>query len=537
MSSLKPIAALNAAGYHPVATDGSSLTNIMAVTLVGPAAHRSCNILWVDYNTVVPISQRDGSISYPYLTVAEALTYIGTQPAASAWEIIAGPGTEPADLAIPAGYSLFFVGHYADVTILPNITQTVDLPYTSTLSFKNITVGDISVVDGGSPNGLIVYAENAKRGALTQTGTSLVSVVDSSTIDEAFPVMFPPAGVVQGDTVITGTISGTNVIYDPGCNNLNGQAVYLSGTSIQAATITVAETAIIKDTQWGFYNPQIIKNAGDFPIEVFLDAPSTISWNDKVGIAPVNTFVTTDFGTANERYSCNQQDRYYFGRQSVVQFRTDWNSPLATWGYLGSPPTRGASFTTGVPAEARASVTQRKDWLLVQPSYDGTGLFLGSKQLLHPPGSVISVELGEFSMDSYSQSPFIGTDVLYWMFSQQASGDIDLDNFVLFQLLRTAVDTWIVGMIVRYSGSVIYSNSNTIIADTCPASYAQISQNGSVVQVLYSKDRNSWKQVGNYDLVLTPLALDRTSIFVQAGQGPNTIFGFKEFNTYLSPTI
>ena len=536
MSSLKPIAALNAAGYHPVATDGSSLTNIMAVTLVGPAAHLSCNILWVDYNTVVPISQRDGSISYPFLTIAEALTYIGTQPASSVWEIIAGPGAEPTNLAIPAGYGLFFVGHYANSTILSNITQTVDLPYVSTLSFKNITVGDISVVDGGSPNGLLVQTENARRGSITQTGTSLVYVVDTGPIDEGFPYVFP-GGVVDGDTIVTGRISGTNVIYESGCNELNGQLVNLSGCSIEAANITVVDTAIIKNTQWKFYNPQIINNAGDFPIEVFLDAPSTISWNDKVGTAPNDTFVTIDYGTANEQYSCNQQDRYYFGRQSVVQFRADWNSPLATWGYLGSLPARGASFTTGVPSQARASVTQRKDWLLVQPSYDGIGMFLGSKQLLHPPGSVISVELGEFSIDSYSQSPFDGPDVMYWVFSQQSGGDIDLENLVLFQIARTALDTWTVGMIVKYFDSIIYSNSNTIISDTCPAAYAQISQNGSVVQVLYSKDKKSWKQVGSYDLALTPLALDRVSIFVQAGQGPNTIFGFKEFNTYLSPTI
>ena len=533
--SLKPIAAYNS-GYFPVATDGSSLTNLMANTLVGPAATRSCNILWVDYQTTVPSGQRDGTIAYPYLTAAEAVAYIGTQPTNSAWRVILGPGTEPLDLVIPSQYQIFFEGHRSDLTNLLNVTLTADLPNTSVIGYKNLTVLNTAILDGGSPGGAIIYTDNSTRGAIAQGGTSLVSVIDSGSPNEGNPAVFPGC-TVAGDTIVTGLISGTNVIYDADCTDLTAQSVYLSGCSVAAANITVVETTIIKDSVWDFYNPQIISAAGDFPIEVFIDAASTVSWNDKRGTAPLSTFVTINYNTSTEEYSCNTDDRYYFGRQSVVDFRVDWNSGIATWDYLGSLPERGASFTTGTPAQARASVKQRKDWLLVQPSYDGTGLFLGSRQLLHAPGSNISVELGPISVDSYSQDPFVDADILYWVFSEQLSGDIDLDNLVLFQLSRTAIDTWTVGIIVKTAGVVVYNNSNTIISDTCPLSYIQISKTGTVVEAFYSKDKLSWKSVGSYDTVLAPLALDRVSIFIQAGQGPNTIFGFKEYNVYQGPTI
>lgn len=533
--SLKPIAAYSS-GYFPVATDGSSLTNLMANTLVGPAASRSCNLLFVDYGTTVPMGQRDGTIAYPYLTGAEAVAYIGTQPTGSDWRVIMGPGTEPSTLTVPSQYQIFFEGHRADLTNLLDVHLTADLPSTSTIGYKNMTVGNTVIADGGSPGGAIIYTENSTRGSITQSGTSLVSVIDAGSVNEGNPAVFPSC-TVAGDTIVTGSISGNNVIYDTDCTALTAQSVYLSGCSLAAATITVVETTVIKDSVWDFYNPQIISAAGDFPIDIYIDAPSTISWNDKRGTAPNDTFVTINYGTANEEYSCNTDDRYYFGRQSVVQFRSDWNSTIATWDYLGSLPARGDSFTTGSPAQARASIKQRKDWLLVQPSYDGTGLFLGSRQLLHAPGSNISVELGPLSMDGYSQSPFVDADIMYWVFSEQLSGDIDLNNLVLFQLARTAIDTWTVGMIVKTFGMVVYNNSNTIISDTCPLSYIQISKTGSIVEAFYSKDKLSWKSVGSYDAVSPPLALDRVSIFVQAGQGPNTIFGFKEYNVYQSPTI
>jgi len=512
-----------------------SFRGVTTTSLLGPG-HRSCNILFFDYNTTVPPLQQDGSIMFPYASLALAIAYTATQPAAMSWRIIGGPGIEPGDVTLPAGRAYFIEGHHIDFTVLRNITQTVDVPYASTLEYANLTVLDTSVVDGGSPNGCIIYTKNARRGAITQTGSSLVAVIDSGLVDEGFPDVFPN-NTVTGDTIITGPISGTNTIYEPGCNFLIGQAIQLTGCSIQAAELKGIDPIVVKDTVFGYFNPIIGNNAMDAPNEVFLDDKTTLSWNDQLGTAPNNTFVVTDYGTSNERYSSNTQDRYYFGRQSVLQFRSDWNSPTATWGYLGSPPTRGLSFTTGVPSQARASVTQRKDWLLVQPSYDGSGLFLGSRQLLHPPGSNFSCELGPISMDSYSQVPFLGADVMYYVFSQQAGSDIDLNNLVLIELARIAMDMWAIGMIVITSGSIVYSNVNSISADTCPASYLAIDVSGSVVSCYYSKDRESWKGIGSYDTVLSPMALDRTSIFVQAGQGPNCIFGFKEQNIYGGITI
>lgn len=289
--SLKPIAAYNPAGYFPKATDGSDLTNLQAMTLIGPAATRSCNILWVDYNTAVPMAQRDGTIAYPYLTQDEAVAYIATQPANSAWLIRSGPGTEPAPISLPAGYTFIFEGHNPDVSIMAGQIQTVDLPYASVLKYININAGDTAVIDGGSPNTLLIQTENATRGSIAQTGTSLVYVIDTGSINEGFPNTFS-GGIVEGDTAVTGKISGTNIIYAAGCDNLNGQLVQLSGCSIEAAAITVVETAIILMTDWKFYYPQINNNAGDSAIEVYLDAASTKSWNDKRGTAPVNTFVT-----------------------------------------------------------------------------------------------------------------------------------------------------------------------------------------------------------------------------------------------------
>lgn len=531
--AVKPLGSID--GTFVLADDGSSLLGVIGSTTVGPG-HRSCNLIFVDYQTTIPSMQQDGSISFPYQSCAVALTYISTQTAGQIWELRCGPGTEPGNLTIRTQDHIIFVGHHLNATSLNQVTLTADLPNVSIVGYKNISVGDTIVSDGGSPNTAIIYTENAKRGSITQTGSSLVGVIDSGTSDSGFPSVLGNC-TVDGDTIVTGPIYGTNILYDTGCTSLDGQSVYLSGCLFQAANISFVETLIIKNSDWGFDHPLINNNAIDTAIEAFLDAHSTLSWNDRLGLAPNNTFVTTDFGTSNERYSCNQEDRYYFGRVPVTTFRTDWNSPIATWGYLGSLPDRGISFTTGIPSEARASISQRKDWLLVQPSYDNTGLFLGSRQLLHPPGSVIFLELGPVSMDSYSQSPFVAADVMSFLFSEQVAGDIDLNNYVLFQLARTALDTWIVQMNVTTGGVISYLNNNTIIADTCPLSYLGIEQIGTIVRCFYSKDRESWKSIGSYDTSLSPLALDRVSIFLQAGQPPNCIFGIKEMNVYLSATI
>lgn len=204
--------------------------------------------LWVDANTTIPTDAQNGSIDHPYNTVQQAIDFSASSSLVL-WHIKVAFGIYPGTITVPPNKRYVIEGPVRAVggISLGPINWTVTGNNTSSIVFRFIIVGKVTVIDDVIPATSVVLAYLACNGAgVETTGTSVVNLIWSGTSLASFTAVASslPSSVVTGFINIgLGLILADNVQFAAGCTSITCATLLAHGCSF-SQDINLSSTAM-----------------------------------------------------------------------------------------------------------------------------------------------------------------------------------------------------------------------------------------------------------------------------------------------------